>query len=73
MDKLCKFRMGQHVKVQVFHIITTGTVVGRKVIENSRGVFVRYDVQFSEKTIDIVEPWEDNLIEAQTLPLGEIL
>ena len=71
LDKLFHFGINQNVKVQVFHIITRGVIVERCLREDNKGYVVKkYTVQFSDKTIDTVEAWEDDLVYVQTLKVG---
>lgn len=67
-----KFRLEQRVQVQVFNIITLGKIVKREYHEMKKENKIKYWVQFSHNPSDIVEPWEEDLTYAQTLPLGEI-
>lgn len=70
MNNLFKFVLGEKVKVQVFNFITTGIVVERQLFEDKSHMLIRYKVQFSDKSIDTVAPWEHELTFVQTLPIG---
>ena len=70
MNDLFKYKLGERVKVQVFNFITRGVVVERQLFESKRNTSIRYQVQFGDKEIDTVSPWENDLEYVQTLELG---
>lgn len=69
------FKLGEVVRVQVFHVITTGTIqaITTKEFLGKRETVVTYDVCFNAgKLHDYVTPDEASLIYVQTLPLGKM-
>lgn len=70
-----KYKINQTVKVQIFDIITTGTVeqIQERIThfkDGSTTPHVKYRVK--TRCDNIMEPWEEDLDLAQTLPLGKM-
>ena len=71
-----KYKIGQKVQVQIFNIITTGTVEQAQerityFKDGSTASNTKYWVDIPH-TKHMMEPWEGDLALAQTLPLGEM-
>lgn len=73
LDKLFYFKQGEHVKVQVFNIITEGKVISRKLEEDVKGFITKtYHVQYGNR-LEVIVVFEEDLIEVQNLHLGSIV
>jgi hypothetical protein len=66
------FAIDQEVKVQVLGFITRGKVIGMRTLTTRDNSKITYEVQFGATIDDRVSPNQEQLKEAQTLPLGEL-
>tara|TARA_R110002012_G_scaffold162165_1_gene324447 strand:- start:1051 stop:1272 length:222 start_codon:yes stop_codon:yes gene_type:complete len=73
MEGTFKFGLGDVVKVQVFNFVTKGEITKRVSYETKLGINFKYEIQFGESYEQSIDVWEHELLQAQGLPLGEIL